>query len=161
MSLVLYMCLYHSFFYLAAIQAVSDEVKASPSHNADPPSETSGPVWTAYTDNYFDRDFAAPFSDLDEEEGEGEGEGETTSSGSSEGASQEDDPPTCGDVDGTRTEAGNKLASQLEGFTQTTVDSESPLSISSGDSHDQSSSSRNERLLTELCTSSNCYMCIV
>ena len=77
-------------FRPVALQTEHGEMKPSPLSTpagSDPPKESSAPVWTAYADGYFEGDFAAPFSDLEEEEGE-----ESTSSGSSETASLEDNP---------------------------------------------------------------------
>ena len=142
---------------LSAIQAVSDVIKDPSPSNADPPKEPSGPVWTSYADNYFEGDFAAPFSDLEEE---GEGEGETMSSSSSDGASQEDNPPTCDDVDGNHPKV-DKLVSQSEGFSQS-VDPESPLGTSSGDSHNHtctsSEGSRNGRLVSTFVHKCQCFI---
>ena len=117
------------------------------SNNADistPPNEPTGPVWTAYSDSYFEGDFAAPFSDLEEE---GEGEGETTSSGSGDNASLEDNPAVCtGDaqpttaVNGVQSRVENKSVADVraEGGlpTSKSVELESPLSVSSGESPD-------------------------
>ena len=111
--------------------------------NADTSTSTepSGPVWTAYSDSYFEGEFAAPFSDL-EEEGEGEVgcEEETTSSGSGDNTSLEDNPAICTSdaqptqaVDVIQTSAEGKLV-QTEGGVSKAVELESPLSISSGDS---------------------------
>ena len=77
-------------FRPVALQTEHGEMKPSPLSTpagSDPPKESSAPVWTAYADGYFEGDFAAPFSDLEEEEGE-----ESTSSGSSETASLDDNP---------------------------------------------------------------------
>ena len=77
-------------FRPVALQTEHGEMKPSPLSTpagSDPPKESSAKVWTAYADGYFEGDFAAPFSDLEEEEGE-----ESISSGSSETASLEDNP---------------------------------------------------------------------
>ena len=99
-------------------------------------------MWTAYSDSYFEGDFAAPFSDLEEE-----GEGETTSSGSGDNASIEDNPAVC-TSDAQPTTAVNDVQSGVENKSvadmraegglpmSKSVELESPLSVRSGESPD-------------------------
>ena len=130
--------------------------------DSDPPKESLAPVLTAYADGYFEGDFAAPFSDLEEEEGE-----ESTSSGSSETASLEDNPSVTEEkppqieitiqpemtkcVDGS--DGGQLSEGQQRHLFPKSVESESPLSISSTGSPEHSSStggSQVERLVSLL-----------
>ena len=107
--------------------------------DGDSPEEPAGPVWTTYADSYFEGDFAAPFSDLEED-----GEGETTSSGSSESASLENNPSVCENqpplmIETTaggvvHPENGSKSTFGSQKLLSKSVDSESPLSVSSADS---------------------------
>lgn len=133
--------------YTVALQMEDRNVNDNQlSSNADTSTSTepAGPVWTAYSDSYFEGDFAAPFSDL-EEEGEGEGgcEEESTSSGSGDNASLEDNPAVCTSDDQptqalgvvqSSTESKLVIEVQTEERVSKSVELESPLSISSGDS---------------------------
>lgn len=122
---------------------------------SDPPTDLSGPVWTAYADSYFEGEFTAPFSDLEEEAAE---EGETTSSGSSETASLEDNPLITEDKQpsieaGVQSEIneghmdGNGVqASQEQQQQHQSVESESPLSVSSTGSPERSTSTGSSQL---------------
>ena len=154
-----------------AIQQASEVTKGTvPTNNVNPPPKgSSGPVWTAFADNYFEGDFAAPFSDLEEEEGEGEGG--STSTESSDGVSLEDNPAVCVDpplptdrVRSEETSDGNSrvtvegdgrnalLESQQLSLSKS-IDYESPLSISPGDSPEDPSStagSQPDRLVTAM-----------
>ena len=119
---------------------------------SDPPTDLLGPVWTAYADSYFEGEFTAPFSDLEEEAAE---EGETTSSGSSETASLEDNPlitedkqPSIevaeineGHVDGNGGQVSQEQQQQHQ-----SVESESPLSVSSTGSPERSTSTGSSQL---------------
>lgn len=121
------------------------------------PTEPSGPVWTAYSDGYFEGEFTAPFSDLEEEREEGEGE--TTSSGSSETASLEDNPSVNDEklpqivvniqpkikerwVD----DSNGQLAEGQQHLLPKSVESESPLSVSSTGSPEHGASTGGSQL---------------
>ena len=139
----------------------SDELKPHPVStptNSDPPKDPSGPVWTAYADSYFEGEFTAPFSDLEEEKEEAEG-GETTSSGSSETASLEDNqsvtedrqPPVETSVQsevekGHIDDKGGQLSEEQQHLFPKSVESESPLSVSSTGSPEHGSSTGGSQL---------------
>ena len=132
---------------------------------SDPPTDLSGPVWTTYADSNFEGEFTAPFSDLEEEAAE---EGETTSSGSSETASLEDNPSITEDkqpsveasvqlvinegcIDGNGGQVSQEQ--QQQHLIPKSVESESPLSVSSTGSPERSTStgsSQLERLVVEV-----------
>ena len=124
----------------------SDELKPHPVStpgDSDPPKDPSGSVWTAYADSYFEGEFTAPFSDLEEEKEEAEG-GETTSSGGSETASLEDNPSITEDKqppvemcvqseikEGCIDDDSGQLSEGQQHLFPKSVESESPLSVSS------------------------------
>ena len=123
----------------------------------EPPMESSGPVWTAYADGYFEGEFIAPFSDLDEEQEEGEGE--NTSSGSSETASLEDNPAVTEQKlpqikvniqpemkEGRVDDNNGQLTEGQQNLFPKSVESESPLSISSTGSPERSASTGGSQL---------------
>ena len=130
------------------------ETQSFPTRDStNPPKESSGSVWTSYADSYFESDFASPFSDLEEAEEDEEEEGEdvTTSSGNSESASLEDNPLVTEDqplVENSGLIVQSEKEGQLtdsnvaeeQSLLSKSVDSESPLSASSGDSPEHTSS---------------------
>lgn len=133
---------------------------ASTPTRSDPLTDPSGPVWTAYADSYFEGEFTAPFSDAEEEQEEAEGE-ETTSSGSSETASLEDNPSTCMAEDkqppvGMSSQSemremhiddnGDQMSEGQQHLFPKSVESESPLSISSTGSPEHSTSKGSSQL---------------
>ena len=135
------------YLFNAALQKEDRDLNGNQSSNNTDSStftEPAGPVWTAYSDRYFEGEFAAPFSDL-EEEGEGDVgcEEETTSSGSGDNTSLEDNPAICTSdaqstqaMDVIQTSAEGKLVIEVqteEGVSKS-VELESPLNVSSGDS---------------------------
>lgn len=157
------------------LQVKGDKMIVEPPSNSDDndsSKESNGPVWTAYADSYFEGDFATPFSDLEEE-------GEVTSSGSSDGPLLENNPSVCEDqpmppveitVDSIEPEIdrqitfGGNVDRQFGGqqLLSQSIDSESPLSVSSADSLERPSSrgSQVERSVHRVgsCTCTfNCY----
>ena len=121
---------------------------------SDSPSDLSGPVWTAYADSYFEGEFTAPFSDLEEEVAEGE----ITSSGSSETASLEDIPSITEDkqpsieagvqseINEGHMDGNGGQVSQEQQQQHQSVESESPLSVSSTGSPERSTSTGSSQL---------------
>jgi hypothetical protein len=117
----------------------------------------------AYADSYFDGDFTAPFSDLEEEREEGAEEGETTSSGNSETASLEDKLSITEDKqpsvetsvvqaeikEGQSDNNGGQVSQeqrQQQHLFPRSVESESPLSGSSTGSPEHSTSTGSSQL---------------
>ena len=132
---------------------------------SDPPSDLSGPVWTAYADSYFEGEFTAPFSDLEEEREEGAEEGETMSSGSSETTSLENNPSIAEDKqapikasvwpeinEGHTDNNGVQVSQeqQQQPLFPKSVESESPLSVSSTGSPEHSTSTGSLQQLERL-----------
>ena len=139
------------------LQVKGDKMTIEPPSNSDDrssPKESTGPVWTSYADSYFEGDFAAPFSDLEEE---------ATSSGSSDSPLLENNQSMCEDqptppventVDSVESEIDCKLTFGGQRLLSQSVDSESPLSVSSADSpeHPSSGGSQVERSVHEVCS---------
>ena len=150
------------------LQVKGDKMIVEPPSNSDDnssPKESTGPVWTSFADSYFEGDFAAPFSDLEEE---GNGEGEATSSGSSDSPLLGNDQSMCEDqptppveitVDSVEPETDHKLTfggdidRQFGGqqLLSRSIDLESSLSVSSADSPEHPSS-QVERSVCEVCS---------
>ena len=143
------------------VPQMSGEMKPRPVSaptESDAPSDLSGSVWTAYADSYFEGELTAPFSDLEEEAAE---EGETTSSRSSETASLEDNPSITedkqpsveasvqseineGHIDGNSGQVSQEQ--QQQHLIPKSVESESPLSVSSTGSPERSTSTGSSQL---------------